>query len=119
MKIIHSFVRAVAMSAEAMKWWNRIKFGQVLNLNSNDYRVMDVLAYQHHMNDESKMVFTKSDLARFCNMGRRSLTRSVKNLERHGWIELDKKRPGYAKYYSIPRFEAWLRREEGLTETPF
>ena len=102
-----------------MKWWSRLKLDGVYNMHPNDYRVMDVLAYQHHMKDERRSLFTKSRLAGFCDMGRKSLRRSIANLEKNGWIELDKHHKGYAILYSIPIFDADLKRNDMVTDVAF
>ena len=52
-------------------------------------------------------------------MGRKSLRRSIANLEKNGWIELDKHHKGYAILYSIPIFDAHLQRTEVVTEVAF
>jgi hypothetical protein len=98
------------MSADALKWWTGVKLRKVTSMEPNDYRVMDVLAYQHHMKCERTMNFTKSGLARLCSMDRRSINRCVDRMERNGWISIDYYPKGYARHYSIPRFEDWLVR---------
>ncbi len=98
------------MSAEALKWWSNVKLFGVLDMHPNDFRVMDTLAYQHYTKDERAMNFTKSSLARLCSMDRRSINRCVDRLERNGWISIGNHPKGYARHYSIPRFEGWLVR---------
>lgn len=107
------------MSADALKWWTKIKLNGVFNMKPNDYRVMGTLAYQHHTTDSHRMDFTKTFLARLCNMDRRSLNRSVDRLEKNGWIALENYPKGYARHYVIPRFNEHLERLSSADEVAF
>ena len=97
------------MSKEALLWWSRIKSAGVHGFNANDYRVMDVLCYQHWGDKTHAMCFTVSELARLCDMDRKSLNRSLAHLMDLGWVRREDFPYGYKRYYSLPKFEEQKR----------